>query len=840
MPKSPSENSLTPESDKSALEPSIIPNPRLNETNEFQGELAQRTIVREHKRGPQNSLAHLKMGLGITQPANFDPQPNDDLSKPFVNTIGEELMVDLTINYGETQIVSNIIDTGRGILVPIDDLKDFSIRQSYLYDNSLIVEGARYINLKSLERVSYDLNRLELKLAINFPPEAMNKQQLQASISGKDIETHPSTKSKGGFVNYDLVLSRNQGENSASSIQELNYFTPNDTTSHSYFFRKNAGKLTKKDALIRLETAWTKEDEESMAKWKIGDSSTKSSEWSGSTRFGGIQYSTNFAMRPGLITYPLIDYSGTANTPTKIEVFSNSLPIYQTDISTGQFNINDLPINGHGNLVVKATDITGKVQTIQLPYYTSNTLLKKDLADYSFSMGQQRQHYTVESYRYKHYVSSADYMRGITDYWTSGFHGDFKHASNGKNLAVLGLSNVFQLSDYGTISGSVASSLPKIKKAQKMAVNYNYQGKKFDFSTGLSTSGQGFLEPFFYPYKTSNKPRYQSSIGYYGESWGSITTNYTSIAPNETRLHIISTTYSKDLTKNSFLRVTMGRTLNDKKNNFITLSYGLNLGKTSMNSEVSKTSNGYTENIAVSNPIEGKLGWGGRGSFYHEPDYSRYDLQFDKNSSKVDTSVFMFGQDKNNQTQQLNLRGSVIGMDKDIFFTRPVSGGIAVIKSGGFKDVTVYSNNNPVGVTNKSGKLAIPDIIPYVPSEITLDSYQMPFSAQFSTVNSKINVRDKGGEVLDFEVMKVRSLLMNLVDNENKPIELNRLVTLENVIEKTYLGYYGVAYFTDIGDVNVAKGTACNEDNNTCCSFNVEIHENKDDFLINLGEVKCE
>ncbi len=44
---------------------SIIPNLRLNETNEFQDELAQRTPVREHKGDPQNSLCHLKMGFGI-------------------------------------------------------------------------------------------------------------------------------------------------------------------------------------------------------------------------------------------------------------------------------------------------------------------------------------------------------------------------------------------------------------------------------------------------------------------------------------------------------------------------------------------------------------------------------------------------------------------------------------------------------------------------------------------------------------------------------------------------------------------------------------------------------
>ena len=42
-----------------------IPGLRLNETDEFQGKLAQRTRVREHKPDPQNSLTHLKMTPGI-------------------------------------------------------------------------------------------------------------------------------------------------------------------------------------------------------------------------------------------------------------------------------------------------------------------------------------------------------------------------------------------------------------------------------------------------------------------------------------------------------------------------------------------------------------------------------------------------------------------------------------------------------------------------------------------------------------------------------------------------------------------------------------------------------
>lgn len=44
----------------------LIPNPRLNKTDEFQDELAERISIREHKRDPQNSRACLKMGLGMS------------------------------------------------------------------------------------------------------------------------------------------------------------------------------------------------------------------------------------------------------------------------------------------------------------------------------------------------------------------------------------------------------------------------------------------------------------------------------------------------------------------------------------------------------------------------------------------------------------------------------------------------------------------------------------------------------------------------------------------------------------------------------------------------------
>ncbi|WP_187145808.1 hypothetical protein [Rickettsia peacockii] len=100
-----------------------------------------------------------------------------------------------------------------------------------------------------------------------------------------------------------------------------------------------------------------------MTNWWVGDNSiTKVSSWSNSTRFAGIQYTTNFAVRPNLVTYSLLDFRGKSELPSSIEIFSNSIPIYNAKAHMGDFDITNIPvITGIGDLIVKTQDITGKV-----------------------------------------------------------------------------------------------------------------------------------------------------------------------------------------------------------------------------------------------------------------------------------------------------------------------------------------------------------------------------------------------------------------------------------------------------------------------------------------------
>ncbi len=321
-----------------------------------------------------------------------------------------------------------------------------------------------------------------------------------------------------------------------------------------------------------------------MARWRIRDSLTKAADWSGSTRFIGLQYSTNFSVRPDLITHPLAGFQGRADLPTIFDVYANNLPIYRGETKTSDFEIANLPvITGKGELVVKTQDITGVVRTISMPYYSSPSLLKAGLADYSFEAGIARQNFALDSNKYKDLVTSANYRYGMNDYWTSAVHFELL-----KNYSSIGTTHDVQLGNYGLVSTSIASNIYKVKNAQKGSLGYNYQADRYNFNITVSKAGKNCSDIYNALAKTSAKPSYQTSVGYNHEKFGSIFVGFLSFVPNNgdsesKRVKIISTTYNKNITKNSSLNLTVGTNLaNQRKESFVYLSFNANLGTKSL------------------------------------------------------------------------------------------------------------------------------------------------------------------------------------------------------------------------------------------------------------------
>jgi hypothetical protein len=109
---------------------------------------------------------------------------------------------------------------------------------------------------------------------------------------------------------------------------------------------------------------------------------------------------------------------------------------------------------------------------------------------------------------------------------------------------------------------------------KKGSLGYNYQTDRYNFNITVSKAGKNYSDIYNALAKTSTDPSYQTSVGYNHEKFGSVFVGFLSFVANNgdsesKRVKIISTTYNRNITKNSSLNLTVGTNLaNQKKRKF--------------------------------------------------------------------------------------------------------------------------------------------------------------------------------------------------------------------------------------------------------------------------------
>lgn len=758
------------------------------------------------------------------------------------NNLNEQFIVSLKANYQESDVISTVIETSsHEILLPLEDLKTFNIKPDYLATALITLDKIEHVNLGNLQSTTYNLDKENLTLEINFPALAMPTQFLnsRAEVKEDDIIGKPAS---GAFLNYDLTLTKSDQSQYIAGIQQFNYFTNKGVLNYGFFLKQESTRKTSASAsgnqITRLNTNWTSDNEQDVARWRIGDSITRAANWSGATRFIGIQHTTNFALRPDLITRPLLDFQGKAELPTILDVYSKSLPIYHAELKTGGYDINNLPVTaGKGEITVRTQDITGKVETITLPFYSVPSLLKSGLSDYSFAIGVQRLQYGVKDNDYGAFITNIDYEYGVNNSWTSGAH--FESLNK---FSSIGVTNSVALNQYGSLTVSLATNIKKIKDAQKAMLAYGFSTDSFSFNTNISKNGEDFRDTYNSSIKLSSKPTYQTSISYSDDKWGNFNISYLSFdlgstSTGKSGTKMISGTYTRNFTKDISGRLSIGTDLNNKKaGSFITASLLATFGTKTVSFNKSRQGKVDTTQYDISQPLNTPLGWGYKTSLTTHGKDKDYSIEIDKNFQKVNTALYLFNYGKS-KTQQLTLSGSIVNMDKNIFFTAPIYNGLALVKAGNIKGIPVLNNNILVGYTNSSGQVLVPNVVPYVPSEISLDSTELPLDTEFSTATAKTIVKGNSGVIIDFAIVRQKSAMMTLLDSTGKVMPFNHPANIEEIEEEIFIGYEGQIYVNDIKDLTSLHGKVCDDSN--CCQFEALIDQNSKDPILDLGEIIC-
>ena len=94
--------------------------------------------------------------------------------------------------------------------------------------------------------------------------------------------------------------------------------------------------------------------------------------------------------------------------PSTLEVYTQNVKTYSSDIPAGPFELANLPvITGSGEAQVVIRDTLGRETRTTLPFYTSSEQLGKGLIDFSAEVGFPRRNYGSESNDYASDVFAA-------------------------------------------------------------------------------------------------------------------------------------------------------------------------------------------------------------------------------------------------------------------------------------------------------------------------------------------------------------------------------------------------------------------------------------------------
>jgi outer membrane usher protein len=83
---------------------------------------------------------------------------------------------------------------------------------------------------------------------------------------------------------------------------------------------------------------------------------------------GGLRLSRNFSVRPDLVTYPLLNLSGSAAVPSSVDLFINGYKSSSAQINGGPYTLTNVPwISGAGEATVVTTDALGRQVSTSIP-----------------------------------------------------------------------------------------------------------------------------------------------------------------------------------------------------------------------------------------------------------------------------------------------------------------------------------------------------------------------------------------------------------------------------------------------------------------------------------------
>ncbi|WP_193016393.1 fimbria/pilus outer membrane usher protein [Proteus sp. FME41] len=744
----------------------------------------------------------------------------------------------------------------------IQDLNDFGIK-TIEYPN-LNAENKHCVDLSVIPEAKSELEFDVQRLHLSIPQIALSKNP-RGYIDLDSVDNGITAL----LLNYSYSGSKNDDRKDNHS----------NTTSHYINLRPgfNFGPWR-----FRNYTTWSNTDGQS-GKWDtvytylsrninkiksqlmMGDGVSQSAIFD-SVPFRGVQLSTDDDMYPESLKGYAPVIRGIARSNAQITIKQNGYIIYQADVASGPFEINDLyPTGSSGDLYVTIKESNGSEQHQIVPFASLPVLQREGYLSYSVTGGEYRSYdNNVDKTKFGQFTLIYGLPYGVTTYGGSQLSQDYQSYSMGagKNLGVFGAVSVDITHASSTFNDGV--------KQQGQSYRFRYNKNLNDIGTNIalagyrySTSGFYSLSEVFDSFRNTNyipeaerrRNRAEITINQYlGEGNGSLAIGYikedywnsnrktqsATLGYNNSWQGVsygMNYTYNKNTNRYSYVSGEKRQSDNEHLFAFSvsvpfdvfedTFYYNFNAN--------SSNKNASTGSVGISaSQLNNRLNWSAQQGFTNQDQGSSGNINASYKGQLGDiTGGYSYSKDNHNLYYGVN--GSVVAHSGGLVLGQQLGETAAIVDIPNAGNITIL---NQAGVeTNNTGYALVPYVTPYRKNTLEIDTSILPENTEMELTSQTISPSRGALVKADFSANVGYRVLMTVNFANNKPVPFGAQAIFENKNQlNSIVGNDGEVYLSGLEE----RGNFTIKYNNETCHVNYDLSDILDYLGLYKTTVTCQ
>lgn len=666
------------------------------------------------------------------------------------------------------------------VFFPVDLLNDQNMPAM---EQRTIIGGREFVPIASLnaEEVLFDADTDSLRI------RCMADCFGETFISAAPEPSPPlSPVSTGMFVNYDIFALGGNKDRRAGALLEAGIFSGSGSGVTNIACTGDAIE----ENCVRLDTSWTIDKPEKATRLSIGDTTTGAASWGAPARFGGVRWGTDFSLLPDFITFPTPSLSGDATLPGVVDVIVNDTHRFTSDVPAGPFSMTDVPVvNGAGSAQLVMTDVLGRQSIVTADYYAAPQLLKPGLKEWSLEAGFLRENYGLRSNQYDEGFLAGGYAIGLTDRLTFGARSELS-----ANQQSAGFSGAFLNPSVGVFQASVAMSQTAGTTGGLFDLRHEWRSSAFSLGSSLSYATDRFRQFG----QTREPPRLtaRSFANYSDETFGALSLTWTHRDERiQDDFSTLGLRYTKSLGTMSF-NISALRLLGASDATIATLSLSIPLGgntSSGVGMDYRDGRIGGHLRYGRSAPPAGGLGYYGRASI---DDIDRYEAGADYRTRFGDAAAAL-SQVDDRAAARFTLRGGAALIDGMLIAAPSITDSLAIVTIGQEQGVHVFQDRQPVGTTDKHGRIVLTRLRPFERNTISFNPLDVGLDTAFATTEMIVVPGLRTGHRMEFGITQSRGVMAYIVDPDGAPISSQGRIADADTGVTYPIGQGGRVYIAD-------------------------------------------